>query len=345
MKINIYGLSLDEIKILLKPLQIEEFRAMQIVQWLYQKNVSSFSLMTNLPLALRNKLDNRFSIIKPSLIDSLVSKDRQTTKFLLKFDDDTKIETVLMRHKYGNSVCVSSQAGCAMGCVFCASTIHGLTRNLSAGEMLSEVLFINEKLHLENQKVDSIVIMGSGEPLLNYDNIIKFIHLLHELYSINLSYRNITISTSGIVPGIYKLADECLPITLSISLHAPCDDIRSQLMPVNKKYNISELLAATDYYVKKTNKRITYEYILIENLNDTKDCAITLAMLLKNKLASVNLIPVNPVRERNLNRPSPKRITEFEKILVNHHITVTIRREMGSDIQAACGQLRNKHIL
>ena len=340
---NIYGLSLSELTALL-PAGVPAFRAKQIVDWMYRKYVSSFDEMSNLSKVLREQLAECFSIEKPVLVSEWNSSDGETTKYLLAFADGEAVETVLMRHDYGNSVCVSTQVGCAMGCAFCASTLHGVKRDLTAGEMLSEVLYINEQLTKNGQKVDTLVLMGSGEPLMNYDNVLAFIRLLHEEYTLNLGYRNVTLSSSGIVPQIHRLAEEGLPINLSISLHAADDETRSELMPVNRKYPIAEVLAAADYYAGQTKRRITYEYILIDKKNDRQIDADRLSGLLKGKLANVNLIPINPVAERNLNRPSVKRINEFKQVLEAHHISVTLRREMGTDIQAACGQLRNKHL-
>ena len=231
-----------------------------------------------------------------------------------------------------------------MGCRFCASTLHGMVRNLTAGEMLAQTYYINDLLAKEGQKVDTIVIMGSGEPLTNYDNVLSYIRLLHEDYCLGMSYRSITLSTSGIVPNIYRLAEEKLPITLSISLHAPEDALRSELMPINRKYPLADVLKAGRDYGEMTGRRVTYEYILIDGVNDNLKQARELASLLKGQLASVNIIPINPVAERNWQRPSLARIEFFANYLTEHHITATVRREMGNDIQAACGQLRNKHL-
>ena len=231
-----------------------------------------------------------------------------------------------------------------MGCVFCASTLHGMVRNLTAGEILAQAVFINDLLRPEGGKVDTMVIMGSGEPLMNYEAVLAFIRLIHEPYTLYMGYRNITLSTSGIVPNIYRLADEGLPITLSISLHAPNQELRSELMPINRKYALADVVAAGRAYANQTKRRVTYEYILIADVNDREKEAAELCSLLRGQLASVNLIPINPVLERNLQRPSQERIDAFASYLEQHHLTVTVRREMGRDIQAACGQLRNKHL-
>ena len=344
MKLNIFGLFVSDISDIIKSFNIESYRAKQIAEWMYKKNVTSFSEMTNLPLKIRETLEQNLVIDKISLKDTLISKDCKTSKFLLGYKDDVAVETVLMRQSYGNSICVSTQAGCNMGCVFCASTLNGMVRNLTAGEIFAQVLYINNLLSENNEKVNTIVIMGSGEPLANYKNVINFIRLCHESYSLNLSYRSITISTAGIVPMIKELINEELPITLSISLHAPNNIIRSRIMPINDKYDILSVVGAGKEYGDKTSRRVTYEYILIDNINDSAENALELASLLKGQLANVNLIPINPVLERGLNRPSYRKIKDFEKILLNKNINVTLRKEMGKDIQAACGQLRNQHI-
>jgi 23S rRNA (adenine2503-C2)-methyltransferase len=251
------------------------------------------------------------------------------------------VETVLMRQSYGNSVCVSSQVGCGMGCTFCASTIHGLARNLTCGEILAQVQYINALLNKESAAVDSVVIMGSGEPLANYENVLKFIRLCHEKYCLGMSYRSFTLSTAGIVPGIDRLAAEGLPVTLAVSLHAPDNSLRSKLMPINWQYPLEEVLAAGDRYAAKTGRRVTYEYTLIAGVNDSDSQARALAALLRNRLANVNLIPVNAVPERGLLRPDDAGVDRFWAILKASRVNATLRREMGGDIKAACGQLRH----
>lgn len=341
---NIFGLNLDELTSLITSLKLPKFRAKQIIEWMYLKHAISFEQMTNLSKDLREKLSQEFTINRAKSWDRLDSVDGKTTKFLLQFGDGIGVETVLMRQSYGNSICVSSQAGCNMGCTFCASTLHGMARNLSTGEILAQAMYIQELLNKTGEQINNIVIMGSGEPMLNYDNVLKFIRLVHEPYCLNLGYRNITISTSGIVPGIEKLAKENIPITLSISLHAPNNELRTSLMPINKRYPLEEVIKAAVNYADITKRRVTYEYILIDKYNDNIAEAQELCHLLKNQLANVNLIPINPVKERNFNRPSISRIKTFAKYLNDHHITATIRQEMGTDINAACGQLRNKHL-
>ena len=337
-----FGLTVNEIYDELSKLKLPKFRAKQIAAWIYQRNVNTFEQMTDLPKNLRSQLDELFEIKTAKLIDRLDSNDGLTTKFLLELEDGAAVETVLMRHDYGNSVCISTQVGCQMGCKFCASTVKGLERNLTVGEILSEVLFVNSIL--EGQRIDNIVIMGIGEPLMNFDNLIKFLNLIHEPYTLGLSYRKITVSTCGIVPNIYKLAELDIPLTLSISLHAPNNQLRSQLMPINDTFNIDQVVKAGRDYADKTGRRVTYEYILINEVNDTTEHALQLSRLLSGQLANVNLIPINPVVERNFYRPSKERIKRFSDYLNNHGITATVRKEMGTSINAACGQLRSRHI-
>ena len=339
---NIFGWTKERLAEALKEHDIPRFRADQIIRWMYQRGAVSFHAMDNLSKPLRAQLAEQFSIERPKVVSRLHSADGATIKLLYEFADGQTAETVLMRHSYGNSVCVSTQAGCRMGCAFCASTLHGLQRNLTAGEIAAQVIGIADFLRQEGARVDTIVVMGSGEPLENYDNVIAALRLLHEDYTIGLSYRGVTLSTSGIVPGIERLAKEGIPISLSISLHAPTDVLRSEIMPVNRMYPLADVLRAACMYAEQTKRRVTYEYILIRDLNDGVREAEQLAKLLRGQLASVNLIPINPVAERNLLRPSKESIRCFQKVLEERHITVTLRREMGTDIQAACGQLRNR---
>ena len=341
---NLFGLTAEEMQGVLAELKLPKYRAKQIAEWLYQKGAKSFAEMTNLSLDLRQQLQAKFSLQRPALERRLDSKDGRTSKFLLQFADGVAVETVLMRQPYGNSICVSTQAGCNMGCIFCASTLHGMVRNLTKGEILAQALYIEEMLREEGQHVNTMVIMGSGEPLMNYENVLGFIRLCHEKYCLNMGYRNITLSTSGIVPRIYDLAEEGIPITLSISLHAPEEELRSQLMPINRKYHLEELIAAGGFYAEKTGRRVTYEYILIAEMNDGTKQSAELCRLLKGQLANVNLIPINPVEERGLRRPAEERIEAFADYLNSHHVTATVRKEMGQDINAACGQLRNRHL-
>ena len=339
---NIFGWTKERLAEALKEDDIPRFRADQIIRWMYQRGAASFDVMDNLAKPLRIRLAEQFSIERPKVISRLHSADGATIKLLYEFADGQTAETVLMRHSYGNSVCISTQAGCRMGCAFCASTLHGLQRNLMVGEIVAQVIGMADFLRQEGARVDTIVVMGSGEPLENYENVIAALRLLHEDYTIGLSYRGVTLSTSGIVPGIERLAEEGIPISLSISLHAPTNALRSEIMPVNRMYPLAALLRAARLYAQQTKRRVTYEYILIRDVNDGVREAEQLAKLLRGQLASVNLIPINPVAERKLFRPDRAAIRRFQKMLEERHITATLRREMGTDIQAACGQLRNR---
>lgn len=342
MQANIFGLFVEEIAAVIAPFGAPRYRALQIAKWMYQRNVYDFGAMTDLPVGLRATLTDNLVIDSVTVTAQQHAQNGKTSKFLLALADGLAVETVLMRQPYGNSVCVSTQVGCGMGCAFCASTLAGVTRNLAGGEILAQVGYINQLLAAAEQHVNSIVIMGAGEPMANYESVLRFIRLCHAEYVFNLSYRNITLSTSGIVPGIDRLVQEGLPVTLAISLHAPNNQIRSRLMPVNDKYPIETVIAAGDRYAAATGRRVTYEYILIAGINDQPDHARQLASLLKGRLANVNLIPVNPVPERGLMRPRAGEINAFEAALSAKNINVTVRREMGTDIQAACGQLRHK---
>ena len=341
---NIFGLNVEEIKEAVAKLNIPSYRSKQIADWIYKKGKISFYEMTNLSKSLQEKLSAEFEISPPTLKQRLDSKDGDTSKFLLSFDENTAVETVLMRKNYGNSVCVSTQAGCNMGCAFCASTLLGLSRNLTASEMFGEVYFVENELKSEGKSVTNLVLMGSGEPLMNYDEVIKFLRLIHDEDIMGVGYRNITLSTSGIVPNIYRLIDENLPITLSISLHAPSDALRTKLMPINRKYPLKDVIEAGRAYGERTKRRVTYEYILIDGINDGKKEAAELSELLKGQLANVNLIPINPVKERNFFRPSKEKINAFLKYLLKANISATVRKEMGKHVNAACGQLRNRYL-
>ena len=332
---NLFGLTLDELVAELEPLP--KFRAKQIAAHIYKHGAKTFDDMNDLPKTLRAELATRYEIKAAELVTQLDSRDGLTTKFLLAFADGAEVEVVLMRHDYGNSVCISSQVGCQMGCKFCASTLKGLERNLTAAEMLGEIFFVNEVL---GKVVDSIVVMGTGEPLMNYDELIKMLRLLHEDYCLGLSYRKVTISTCGIVPAIKKLRDEKIPVTLSISLHAPDDNLRSALMPINSAFGLKSLLAAGDDYAQSTGRRVTYEYILLGGVNDTEEHARRLAKILSGQLANVNLIPFNPVVERTFSPPTNHAVKKFFHFLNTHGINATIRKEMGADVNAACGQLK-----
>lgn len=345
MQIDIFGYDLPSLKEAFKDVSgCQPYRAEQVARWLYQRGAASFDEMTDLGKGLRQKLAENFRIRRAGVVRQEHSRRGDTSKFLLEFADGMAVETVLMRHRYGNSICVSTQVGCAMGCRFCASTLNGVSRSLTAGEIFDQVLFAEQVLKEDGQNVNSIVIMGSGEPLANYQAVIEFIRLCHAPYSLNISLRSITLSTVGLVPEIDRLAQEGMPLTLSISLHAADDETRSSLMPVNQRYGIGEVVAAGTRYAKRTGRRITYEYTLIEGINDRKVDAANLARLLKGQLCHVNLIPVNPVPEQGMTPPEAKHIRQFATWLEEWGLAATMRREMGGDIKAACGQLRKRHL-
>lgn len=337
---NLLDYTLEELQIWMKENNESAFRAKQIFSWLY-KNVRDFDGMKNIPKSLADKLKENFSIDFPEVVEVYKSEIDGTEKFLLGFKDGNLIESVLMRYKHGNSICISTQVGCRMGCKFCASTIEGRVRNLTTGEILSEILVVQNYI---KERISNVVLMGSGEPLDNYENVVKFLEIVSADYGLNIGQRHITLSTCGIVPKIYELADKDFSVTLAISLHAFSDEKRKEIMPIANKYTISEILDACKYYIDKTNRRITFEYALVKDVNDTKEEAKALAKLLKGMLCHVNLIPVNEIKENSFKRSSKKSIEDFSEILKNNGIEVTTRREMGSDINAACGQLRRSYI-
>jgi 23S rRNA (adenine2503-C2)-methyltransferase len=340
-KTSIYSLELQGLEDWLKENNEHKFRGQQIFDWLYLKRVSSFFDMKNISKQLQNKLANFFEITPLHTIIHQTSKDG-TIKFLFELYDGYSIETVLMRHDYGNSICVTTQVGCRIGCTFCASTLGGLQRNLEAGEIVAQVVEVQRILDKNNERVDSIVVMGIGEPFDNYDHLMSFIRIINHKKTLNIGARHITISTSGIIPKIYAFAEEGLQINLAISLHAPNTELRSTLMPINRAYQLSELMESVKYYIKKTGRRITFEYGLFGEKNDQFIHAKKLAHLIKDIKCHVNLIPVNYVPERDYKRTSKEQIQLFEKTLKNKGINVTVRREQGHDIEAACGQLRAK---
>lgn len=340
-KTDIKSLEYDELKKLILDMGLPKFRADQIFMWLHAKLATDFESMTNLSADLKAKLSEKFEIRNVRPAEILESKIDGTKKYLFELNDGYHIESVMMRYNHGNTVCVSSQVGCGMGCSFCASTIDGCARNLNASEILSQVYEIQKDI---GERVSNIVIMGMGEPLANYDNVTRFVRIISGENALHISRRNITISTCGIVPTIRKLAEESLQVTLALSFHAPDDEVRKSIMPIANKYDIKELLEACDYYFEKTGRRVTFEYCLIDGVNDKAVHAEKLAKLLKGKNAHVNLIPVNPTPENNYGAAKEKDIEAFKKILEAANITVTRRREMGRDINGACGQLvRRKH--
>lgn len=338
-KKDIKSLNFDEMKEFIESIGEKGFRAKQLYEWIHKRFVLSFDEMTNLSKDFRNKLSRHCTIAGAHVTCRQISSDG-TGKFLMQLSDDNTVESVLMKYKHGNSVCISTQVGCRMGCRFCASTVGGLVRSLKPSEMLDQIYEIQR---ITNERVSNVILMGIGEPLDNYDNVVKFIRMLSDEHGLNISQRNITLSTCGIVERIRKLADEKLTITVAISLHAPNDDLRREMMPVANKYTISEIIDACRYYIDKTGRRITFEYSMVEGKNDRPEHAKQLAGLLHGLNCHVNLIPLNPVEGRMGKRSLGADIQGFKLILEKNRINVTIRREMGSDIDAACGQLRNKN--
>lgn len=338
---DIVSLDFSELQSLIGELDEPKFRAKQVYEWIHKKLVRGYDEMTNVPLALRNKLKERLPFTEITEVARKDSASGDTSKFVFKLYDGYVIESVLMKYRYGNSVCISSQVGCRMGCTFCASTLLGLSRQLAPSEMLSQIYTIQRET---GERVSNIVVMGTGEPLDNFDNLLKFLEMITDENGLNISQRNITVSTCGIVPNIKKLADKNLAITLAISLHAPTDEDRRRIMPIANKYSIKEILEATDYYFESTGRRISYEYSLIDGENDTPENAEKLAALLKGKNCHVNLIPINPIMERAYKSSTLGGVLRFKKILENKGINATIREEMGQDIDAACGQLRKEYM-
>ena len=337
-KIDLYGLNAEELKLLIVSLGQPAYRAKQVLSWTMKG--TPIDGMLNVPAPLREKLKETCFSAVANIAQKKVSSDG-TVKYLFEMYDSEKIESVLMKYKYGNTVCLSTEAGCPMGCAFCASTIGGLKRRLYPSEMLAQVLAVEKD---SGERVSNIVLMGIGEPLDNYDNVIKFLHLVNSPDGPNIGYRHISLSTCGLADKIYKLADEALPITLSISLHAPDDVTRSSIMPVNNRYNIETLLTACRDYFKKTGRRISFEYTLVKGKNDNVSNAVALCGTLRKYCPDmplhVNLIPVNNVTERGFLPPSKENVDEFAAILEKKGIIATVRRHLGSDIDASCGQLR-----
>lgn len=340
-KKDIRSFTYEELKKEIADLGEKSFRAKQIYEWLHQKLADSFDEMTNLSKPLREKLNEEYEIRKVDMIARQISKMDPTEKFLFELYDGNVVESVLMKYNYGNSVCISSQVGCRMGCRFCASTIGGKVRDLTPSEMLGQIYKIQK---ISKERVSNIVVMGTGEPLDNYDNFLKFIHMISDDKGLNISQRNITASTCGIVPNMRRLAEENLQITLALSLHGSNQEKRQALMPVANKYELSEVLEACDYYFEKTGRRITFEYSLVAGVNDKEEDVRELIGILKHRNCHLNLIPVNPIKERDFVKPSRQNALEFKNKLEKSGINVTIRRERGSDIDGACGQLRRRYV-
>ena len=340
-KKDIKSMTYEELVSEMAELGEKAFRAKQCYEWMHVKLARSFSEMTNLSKDFREKCEERYHYTALNAVRVQESKLDGTKKFLFALHDGNLVESVWMKYKHGNSVCISSQVGCRMGCKFCASTLDGLERNLTASEMLDQIYEITR---ITGERVSNVVVMGSGEPMDNYDNLLRFIRLLTDEKGLNISQRNITVSTCGLVPEMYKLAEEKLQITLALSLHATTDEKRKVLMPIANKYSIKELMGACKNYFEKTGRRITFEYSLVGGVNDTDEDAAELTALARPLCCHVNLIPVNPIKERDFVQSENDRIVAFKNKLEKNKINVTIRREMGRDIDGACGQLRRRHM-
>ena len=336
-KKDICSYNYDELKEEMLVIGEKAFRSKQIYEWLHVKLADDFDEMTNLSKALREKLKKNYEIRKVKMIDHQISKVDPTEKFLFELEDGNMVESVLMKYNYGNSVCISSQAGCRMGCRFCASTIGGLVRSLEPSEMLRQIYHIQK---ITGERVSNVVVMGTGEPLDNYDNFVKFIHMLSDEHGLNISQRNITASTCGIVPNMRRLAEEGLQITLALSLHGSNQEKRRKLMPVANKYDITEVLAACDEYFKETGRRVSFEYSMVRGVNDSDACAKQLADLIRGMGAHVNLIPINPVDGSPYSATDAANVRRFQQKLESLGVNATVRRRLGSEISAACGQLR-----
>ena len=337
---NIYDLTLDDLKKYFISIGLKPFRAIQVYEWLYRFHVRSFDLMTNIKKEVIEHLKQDFEIKLYEVVDHQKSADG-TEKFLFRLQDGNLIESVLMRHNYGTSICVTSEVGCNMGCAFCASGMKKKLRNLSAGEMVLQLESVYEVI---KEKISHIVVMGIGEPFDNYQNVINFLHIVNEPHGLEIGSRHISVSTCGLVPMIYEYAKEDLQSNLAISLHAPNNEIRDQIMPINKAYRIEELVKAISDYIIATNRRVTIEYILIDDLNDSIKCANELADLLHGLNVYINLIPYNEVKEKPFKRSKKEQMRKFYDTLKKRSMNVTLRLEQGADIDAACGQLRSKHM-
>ena len=338
---DIKSMTLEEVKLLVEELGEKSFRAAQLYQWLHEKLAESYEEMLNLPVDFRRRLGELKPLVKLRTVQVQESAQDGTRKYLFELTDGNLVESVWMKYHHGNSICISSQVGCRMGCRFCASTLDGLERNLLPSEMLEQIYCI---VRHTGERVSNIVVMGTGEPLDNYEHLLRFIRLITVRGGLNISQRNITVSTCGLVPQIKRLAQEKLQITLALSLHAPFDEKRRELMPIANRYSLTEVIEACRYYAEQTGRRVTFEYALVAGVNDSKEDAAALERLLKPLNCHVNLIPVNPIKEREYRQSARTHIEAFKKHLEKNKINVTIRREMGRDIDGACGQLRRRHI-
>lgn len=341
-KKEIMGLTLPELQQELVGLGLKKFRAEQVFRWLYEKAAVDFSQMSNLGKDTRQLLADHYTIAahEVKVLKEYRSQDGLTWKVLLELTDGATVETVLMHHDYGYSVCLSSQVGCAMNCAFCASGLHGFVRNLTPAEILAQLYFFQHQLQENGERVSRVVVMGSGEPMLNLDNVLKALDILHSDRGQGIGYRNMTVSTCGVVPGIEKMTALGRNINLAISLHAADETLRNKLMPINRRYPFPEAIAAADAYEKSNGRQVMYEYILLAGVNDGPEYAKKLADALAGKECVINLIPANPVPEKGFRRPSDAAVDRFFQILKKRHLNVTVRKEMGKDINAACGQLR-----
>lgn len=341
MKTDIKSLNYEQLQELLVQMGEKSFRAKQIYQWMHVKLARSFEDMTNISHDLQENLQKNCEYTTLKAIQVQESQIDGTKKFLFELEDKNVVESVWMKYKHGNSVCISSQVGCRMGCRFCASTLDGLIRGLRPSEMLDQIYEITR---ITGERVSNVVVMGTGEPMDNYDNLLQFIRMLTDENGLNISQRNLTVSTCGIVPNIFRLADEQLQITLALSLHATTDEKRRSLMPIANKYSLDELMEVCAYYYEKTGRRLTFEYALVGGINDKEEDAVKLASLARPLHCHINLIPVNPIKERDYVESEHRQIVAFKNKLEKNGINVTIRREMGRDIDGACGQLRHSYV-
>ena len=342
--INLYGQEITKLEKLLMDRGQKKYRATQLFTWIYEKKAKTFDEMSDISKVFREELNRDFCLTLPTIYKKQVSKDG-TIKLLLELEDGAKVETALMPYRYGNAVCVTSQVGCNMGCAFCASGLLKTKRNLEAHEMVGQVLVMNELLKEKNEHVSHIVVMGTGEPFDNDENVMDFIRIVNHPKALAIGARHISVSTCGLIPGIMKYAHEGLHTNLAISLHAPNDEIRNKLMPISKAYPMDKLMEAVRYYEKTAGRRVTFEYILLDGVNDSLECAKELVELVKGTMSYINLIPYNPVDEHSFKRSSDKNVHKFFSYLMQHGVNTTVRKEFGNDIDAACGQLRAKEIL
>lgn len=339
--INLYGQEIRKLEDLLMQRGQKKYRATQLFTWIYEKKAKTFDEMSDVSKAFREELNRDFCLTLPKIDKKQVSSDG-TIKLLLELEDGSKVETALMRYKYGNAVCVSSQVGCNMGCAFCASGLLKKKRNLEVHEIVGQVIVMNSLLEENNERVSHVVVMGTGEPFDNYDNVMDFIRIVNHPKALAIGARHISVSTCGLVPGIRKYANEGLQTNLAISLHAPNDTIRNKLMPISKAYKMEDLMEAVKYYEQTAGRRVTFEYIMLRGLNDTIECAKQLVELVKGTLAYINLIPYNAVDEHSFQRSEDEQVHKFFSYLMKHGVNTTVRKEFGNDIDAACGQLRAK---